>query len=173
MVGTLIFILFMFNGLTVLAIILLYLRQNKIIEMENNQRKNQEEFAELFSDFLMELKEENDQFVSVLNNLNANSKRADEVFKEDEKADKTDLNASLNQELPITTETYSRLLAFKTYDQDNSNAPSSKKIEKTLQEMTFSEQVDNLQEQGLTIEEIAKTLNKGKTEIELMLKFRR
>lgn len=141
--------------------------------MENSQRKNQEEFAELFSHFLMELKEENDQFVSVVSNLNKQGKTAETNLNESEKGNMTDQKASVDQELPISSETYSRLLAFQTYDKDNNSAPSAKNVEKTLQEMSFSEQVESLEQQGLTIDEIAKTLKKGKTEIELMLKFRR
>lgn len=44
-----------------------------------------------------------------------------------------------------------------------------KKVE--WSELPYSEQVFYLFEKGLGIEEIAKTLNKGKTEIDLLLKF--
>jgi hypothetical protein len=49
----------------------------------------------------------------------------------------------------------------------------NQKVEETLyeQEESFIQQILNLEKQGNSIEEIAKKLNKGKTEIELLLKF--
>ncbi|MFD4928306.1 hypothetical protein ACFWMS_05140 [Peribacillus butanolivorans] len=41
-----------------------------------------------------------------------------------------------------------------------------------LNELSFNEQVEYLADQGHSIEKIAKKLNRGKTEIELLLKFR-
>ena len=46
-------------------------------------------------------------------------------------------------------------------------------LQDSLEELSLNEQVDYLAEQGLSIEEIAKKLNKGQTEIELLLKFQK
>lgn len=157
------------------------------MEMEDNRRKNHEEFTELFSDFLMELKQENDQFLTIINAYKEQSNSSVSpkdihVFK-----DETDQD-TINQDQPISSDSYSRLLAFQSYDQNTRKAKNDgkdiksaeyvektieKTIEETIKEMSFDEQVVNLEQQGLTVDEIAKALNKGKTEIELMLKFRR
>ncbi|MFJ7747072.1 DUF6115 domain-containing protein [Peribacillus sp. NPDC097295] len=43
----------------------------------------------------------------------------------------------------------------------------------SLEELSLNEQVNYLAEQGLSIEEIAKKLNRGQTEIELLIKFQK
>lgn len=45
-------------------------------------------------------------------------------------------------------------------------------LQDSLEELSLNEQVDYLVKQGLSTEEIARKLNKGQTEIELILKFR-
>ena len=46
-------------------------------------------------------------------------------------------------------------------------------LQDPLEELSINEQVDYLAEQGLSIEEIARKLNRGQTEIELLLKFQK
>lgn len=54
---------FLFNVLSIFAIILLYLRQNRFARAEQNVNKMVKEIEDIFSVYLMELKEENDAFI--------------------------------------------------------------------------------------------------------------
>ncbi|MBS4207597.1 hypothetical protein [Bacillus sp. FJAT-50079] len=174
MTGTFIFLLFMLNGVTIFAVVLLYLRQNRLKEIEEAQRKNQEESAELLSAFLLELKEENEQFLSIIQQLQKQNKDQKKPIAETYKETKDSPQPTmLNQEQPITAETYATLL---TYPDENINqsAESDAKAEKAeTMQTSLIDQAYQLQSTGVSIDEIAKKLHKGKTEIALMLKFRR
>ncbi|GAE43682.1 hypothetical protein [Mesobacillus boroniphilus] len=54
------------NGAAIFAIILLYLRQNRLVEAEKKQEKIIKEIEEVFSAYLFELKEENDKFLELM-----------------------------------------------------------------------------------------------------------
>ncbi|MBS4194010.1 DUF6115 domain-containing protein [Lederbergia citri] len=158
MTGILIFILFMLNIFLIFAVVLLYQRQNRFKEMEENQRKIQQESEEMLSAFLFELKEENQSFISKFqqdkmqtNQVNIQNEESREIVKQEE---------------PLTAETYSRMLASEAYQNSNKKMSVQEDIEKT-----FAEQVEMLAQQGLSSSEIARQLKKGKTEVELLLKF--
>ena len=51
------------NAAAIFAIILLYLRQNRLVEAEKKQGKIIGEIEEVFSSYLLELKEEHVQFI--------------------------------------------------------------------------------------------------------------
>lgn len=174
MTGILLFLLFMLNMLTILAVILLYKRQNRLLEMENSERDNKEETAEIFSAFLLELKEENEQFISKVSQLKGNEGLRQTEEKMEKHNPNDDQQVDITQELPITSKAYSELLAYQSYGKNvDSELPPSKAGNEIKKELSLNEQVTRLNEEGFTIEEIAKTLHKGKTEIELMLKFSR
>ena len=58
-----------------------------------------------------------------------------------------------------------------TINQDTTVATLDVVSKEKQKERTFEEQVTQLSKEGKTVEEIAKQLQKGKTEIELLLKF--
>lgn len=51
------------NAAAIFAIILLYLRQNRLVEAEKKQGKIISEIEEVFSSYLLELKEEHEKFI--------------------------------------------------------------------------------------------------------------
>ncbi|MCR2820693.1 hypothetical protein [Lederbergia panacisoli] len=157
MIGILIFFLFMLNIFLILAVVILYQRQNRFIEIERNQRKIQEESEEMLSAFLLELKEENKSFITQFQHSPKNNKQSG-----DEQLTKIEPEAVVEKEAPITAETYSRLLATEVYKNNQTEVDTKK---------TFAEQVEDLSQKGLSSSEIAKQLKKGKTEVELLLKF--
>ena len=144
----------MLNLFLILAVVVLYQRQNRFIEIERNQRKIQEESEEMLAAFLLELKEENKSFITQFQHSPKSNKQSDDMQNEP--------NAIVEQESPITAETYSRMLAAEVYENKQSEVETPK---------TFTQQVEDLSQKGLTSSEIAKQLKKGKTEVELLLKF--
>jgi hypothetical protein len=196
-------LLFTLNIITIFAVIILYLRQNRFSKLEKQQKAIINEMEELFTGYLLEMKEDNEalakaftnagaiiservsaerEYVPVMESMeiiedklgqgggsnykeirgtNKQSAEAyknlfenDEDYMEPEKiVDKLELTYSSNEKLP-TEKDFSSFL------------PDS------LKELSINEQVDYLTEQGQTVEEIARKLNRGQTEIELLLKFR-
>ncbi|MFC8575566.1 DUF6115 domain-containing protein, partial [Heyndrickxia sporothermodurans] len=75
-----------------------------------------------------------------------------------------------NEVNEVNSDNYNRMYAAKSYQ---NSVGMIKDLKKEVQDETGSliDKVIFLQKKGLTNEEIAKKLNKGKTEIELMVKF--
>jgi hypothetical protein len=169
----LLIISFLLNIVSLLAIIILYTRQNRFIDLEKKQGKMIQEMEETISTYLLEMKEENDAF---MNNLNKN------------KQEKKTQKQSGGKEFPRSTKNKEmgshankRLNASKAYNNpvvipdkregENDWEPLFLFEEGIIQEDTLVDQVITMHQDGLSIEEIAKRLGKGKTEIELLLKF--
>lgn len=178
----LIFFLYLIIVFIILAIILLYLRQNRFIEAEKNLKKIQEESEELLAAFLVELKEENEQFVTKLNDM---QEKINKITTEAESNPQSnnftyaDVTSQSNKEQSITNEVYSRMLATQKYQNKEKNTENvidpkdtEEKIDEQPEELT-EQRIITLHESGYNAEEIAKITGKGKTEIELLLKFRR
>lgn len=199
MTGFLIFISFTLNILAFAAIINLFLRQNRLKETEVRQQKAIEEMEEVISAYLTQMKEENDQFIEKLANLKtaapaelSKANQAERIVTEQlPEIEENNYKARLGK-------TNARF-AISAYKQQNkreasanaaeepssiAEAPQHEHIEElnsqveSVEEATTEQnktsdfqQIMNLHHIGLSAEEIAKTLSKGKTEIELVLKF--
>lgn len=173
------------NAATIFAIILLYLRQNRLVEAEKKQGKIINEIEEVFSAYLLELKEENDKFLQWIKKTDIPKQtgiREDADFEAEEMETETVADQ-------ITQEKQQNRLgkgiayhaARKAYQQNrepvltdlnNKIEIDSQKENVELKKLSFVDQVVYMKKQGLSIEEIARDLDKGKTEIELLLKFR-
>lgn len=159
MISTLIIILFLLNCVTIFAVILIYMRQNRLMELEKQQRKNYLESQELLSSFLFELKEENERFAKL---LNEQEKTGEKVIPKKVKQNHSNIDkqkvkhVDFVEDIHSTKEVLSDLLQ---YDQAKEQEPS------------LIDQVSQLVKEGYSVEQIAKQLNKGKTEIELLIKF--
>ena len=159
MISTLIIILFLLNCVTIFAVILIYMRQNRLMELEKQQRKNYLESQELLSSFLFELKEENERFAKLLNEQEKTGEKVipKKVKKSHSNIEKQKVeHVDFVEDIHSTKEVLSDLLQ---YDQANEQEPS------------LIDQVNQLVKEGYSVEQIAKQLNKGKTEIELLIKF--
>lgn len=208
------------NFIALFSIVLLYLRQNRLLQMEKKQERIMEEMEEFFSGCILEFKEENERFISKLKDLEINKEETGpprQVSSEQEvhQADHAD-HAEKAQNR--TSEHFSGDLACeKKKTAENLNRPAGnvfqaaqayaaapkpeKEKEKAIYTSVMPQVPDRreikerpkyqkdlnssnlyiqsllnqallLKKQGLSLEEIAKKLNKGKTEIELLFKFR-
>ncbi|MFC0474706.1 hypothetical protein ACFFHF_05270 [Robertmurraya beringensis] len=200
MTSVFLFISILLNIFALFSIVILYLRQSKLFEVEKKQQRMIEEMEDVISTYLAEMKEENESFIERMTKAANNQSNKQERRKKE---------ASIESILPSAEEEKvrfpvksSKSQAVKAYklgatqsltDEDvevllpDFNEPKDpaidlkveKEVEETVQEVktapkekSLLEEVVHLQEQGLTYEEIAKKLHKGQTEIELLLKFR-
>ncbi|MGM0844623.1 MAG: DUF6115 domain-containing protein [Bacillota bacterium] len=174
------------NVTALLAIVLLYTRQNRLLEVEKRQEKAVKEMEDVISSYLLEMKEDNDRFIQEFQSI-----REMKHFPGKGDAEKqTTSDQTLNQDFPspsasstektLNSYSYKRRSAVKAYKQEQSpdlqpdgeKALTSSESKTSSFEDPFYSQIVRLQEQGYTLEEIASELGKGVTEIELLLKFR-
>ncbi|MGG3558138.1 hypothetical protein ABES23_16010 [Peribacillus frigoritolerans] len=204
-----IFLLFVLNIFTICAIIVLYLRQNRLSMLEKDQKAVIGEMEQLLSGYLLEMKEDNETLVKAINNsvamnpehgqkgqergsIKETKKEKQEIQEQNilleykagsrAAAKKQAINAYkiMPEEneanvLPVKVEDKLELASAATSPQ-NQGKPAAKELSDMLQaslnERSLNEKVDMLADQGHSIEEIAKKLGRGQTEIELLLKFR-
>ncbi|MEW5549202.1 hypothetical protein ABGT22_04370 [Peribacillus frigoritolerans] len=196
-----IFLLFVLNIFTIFAIIVLYLRQNRLSMLEKDQKAVIGEMEQLLSGYLMEMKEDNETLVKAIKNSVAMNPKHGQKGQEhgsikETKEEKQEQNILLEYEagsraaakkqainaykimpekneandLPIKVEDKLELASAATSPK-NQGKPAAKEFSDMLQ-ASLNEKVDMLADQGHSIEEIAKRLGRGRTEIELLLKFR-
>ncbi|TYS00158.1 hypothetical protein FZC84_06305 [Rossellomorea vietnamensis] len=183
----LIFISFTLNIAAFLAIALLYTRQNRLLEIEKRQEKAVKEMEDVISSYLLEMKEDNDRFIQ---QFQAVKEKKDDRSKAKVEKIKTAADISLKEEsrpseidpenTTVDNHSYKRMSAVRAYKQESvpgSEPPvdkdiPQKEIETSSNENSFYGRIKRLQEKGYTLEEIARELGKGVTEIELALKFR-
>lgn len=179
------------NIIALLSIIILFLRQGKLFQLENNQKKNIQEMEELLSSFVLEMKEDNEQLIKRMKDLKINeilSNRNNQNQQTSSKIpyEKTIETGAREEENDLSTRLEKTVghYAIKAYQQQSKQekvdiqAPITKSelsnkqenINFELQE-SLAAQIGNLKGQGYSLEEIAQKLEKGKTEIELLLKF--
>lgn len=173
------------NAAAIFAIILLYLRQNRLVEAEKKQERIINEIEEVFSAYLFELKEENEKFLEWMTQNNS-QKQSGGIEATATGAAKRETETGPDKVTPEIQQNrlgkgISYHAARKAYHQNHEPVPTdlNDKIDIELpednvnsKELSFVDQVVYMKKQGLSIEEIARDLDKGKTEIELLLKFR-
>jgi hypothetical protein len=186
------------NGIAIYFIIILYTRQNRILEIEKTQESIKKDLENEISAFLFEIKEENEEFIKRFQQVKSGSlqqNNASETLKLDfdnempvtRSMDHID-QSTTNEWEGIASHAFKKQ-AVKVYqkaitDQEDHQVSEQELIneseiqmdplpsekEEIYRDLLIS-QVKVLEKQGLSIDEIAKKLNKGKKEIELLLKF--
>ncbi len=192
MVSIILAVLFISQLLSFFFIILLNSKLAKFKDLEQRQERITKELDDAIGLYLMEMKEENDRLIQELTAVKQPSVE-EKRFAEEENGDQLIENSVASSEpdlLPESNAAQQRKyvpLAFaanaynkqKQHDA-NEDKPAEQKLEKALpvkkQEeqaylTSFDEEVVEMYRAGKTIEEIAKKTQKGKTEIELLLKF--
>ncbi|WP_214482708.1 hypothetical protein [Bacillus sp. SM2101] len=178
-------------------IIILYLRLSRLHEVEKKQERMIKDLESVIASFVVEMKEQNDQF---LNRVQAVKKEQssppnghstssiNEVQQPLDKQTNTKIsndkieqkNSSSYDVDTLSDEDIKGLLPdYRNNDYENINQLNRNDIKPYNKEhvmsgeknQTFKDKVLGLRSQGYDIEDIAKQLNKGKTEIELLLKF--
>lgn len=154
-----------------------HIRQLK--QNESKIKSDKREIEELLSSYLMELQEENEKFLNIINKSEQNNKKV--------KNQPINSNNGVAYNPPMQTQ--QSLHKMEEKKKEDNNASSESKLNDKSKEsnreyvppdpepdvdyvQSEEAQIFSLHNQGYSSEEIAKKLNKGKTEIELLLKFR-
>ena len=145
MVSLLLIISFLIHIILLLAVYYLYTQLQLI---KNNKDEN---LQELLTNFIHEIRAENEQLKLQLDETKRNEKKH--------------INA------PPLPKHLKPLLEKQEEEENRKKSKSSLSIKKDRLETSLEVQIAQLSKQGLSIEEIAKKLNKGKTEVELILKL--
>ncbi|MCQ6274121.1 hypothetical protein JMM81_03880 [Bacillus sp. V3B] len=201
MTTIIIIISIMLNIIALMAIVILFLRQNKLLKFEVDQRKSMTETEGLMSSYLLEMKDENERFIERVKRINEEKSELEDSSvqvvqnqKEQEllvekKDNQGDFSSHLGKAVSFQAVKAYQKHKKEQVERNISNETKVKATEKVeepppkseqkdvhntngvIQE-SLSDQIMNMKQQGLSEEEIAKKLNKGKTEIALLLKFR-
>lgn len=178
-------------------VVLLYSKLSKFKDLENRQNQLVNEMDNAIGVYLMEMKEENDRLISELKNTSSPLKvaqvteqpqfvSAKQVLKEvaEEVAAPKQVESSTTTDKPeleprkyvpvkLAANAYSKQKAANVEETEQVEAELFKKtIEPSSKEQTYEQQVIEHYHNGKSIEEIAKLMQRGKTEIELLVKFR-
>lgn len=197
------------NGIALFSIVILYLRQNRFLQVEKKYEKLLNEMEEVISTYLLEMTEENEKFIHKVKELLSkqqpitNKITTDhDITHDDKKGDSFNEKIELTKEQPPFRKgtVFQAVQAYRNTNSSDvkmedeepvlpslvSETPpktkdsSVEELQKGREDRSASDlytqsfyyQVLLLQKQGLSTEEIAKRLKKGRTEIELLLKLR-
>lgn len=177
-------------------IVILFAKLNKFKDLEQKQEKIAEEMDSALAAYLMEMKEENDRLIKQLSAIPKQEKEAKSKAKAE--AGFQEKGQTPGQSVPKLVSPTTATSVYKTNIEKqkqieetelltpNSNivelkGRGSQQKEKLGQpfvqqgeiqvELTYEEKVVEMYRAGKSVEEIAKAMDKGKTEIELLIKF--
>jgi hypothetical protein len=177
MVATILLFLFIGQVLSFYFIILLYTKISKLKDIEKSQSRLKDEMDNAIGVYLAEMRDENDRLIKELTKMNEKSQKEENV-------NENIKQASFYEENVKTTFSTPRNIAAKAYKnspnlmtaattEKESSAEDKEQPKPSIALLTEDQQIQELYRNGKNIEEIAKLLRKGKTEIELLLKFQR
>lgn len=188
MTTILIVVLFIVQLLSFYFMIILNTKLAKFKDLEKKQERLMREMDDTISLYLTEMKDENNRLISELQLVEKPQQRLKEQVKKtnEQETQQVAERSSAEIELPAY-EVEPRVFvpknraanAYNRQQQVSKHTAKPVSVVTTLdtvteekpKERTVEEQVVQLSKQGKTVEEIAKQLQKGKTEIELLLKF--
>ena len=193
-------VLFIAQLLSFYFILLLNSKISKFKLIEKNQEKLVAEMEDTFSVYLLEMKEENDRLIREMSMVKNKQRNDNQTVKVGEPSLQSNLDnaidveeqihrSEINLQQPKASDDNTQLkvepmkvvpksVAANAYKK-NATAPTSGSIQtnqqpsKPVDEMiqSFESEVIKYYKTGMSVEEIAKKTQKGKTEIELLIKF--
>jgi hypothetical protein len=173
---------FILHAISFFIIILLYYRLEQTRDIERKQTAMLKDMEDVLSAYIIEMKEENELFLHKVRQENQS-----QIQKQIVPDENTPLSRGISNQSSINTvepelseQDLSSLLP--SYDDpvdtkiireqmEVMEHISKKEEENHMQLLPIGQQIKLLHNKGLAVEEIAKRLKKGKTEIELFLKF--
>ncbi|MFJ3387254.1 MULTISPECIES: hypothetical protein [Lysinibacillus] len=191
----LIAVLFILQLLSFYFLIILNTKLAKFKDLEKKQERLMREMDDTISVYLAEMKDENDRLIQELQRVSKSETQTNAVKHEEQierqkeqeqspslpKESTVDGSTSLDNEprfyVPknIVANAYSRQQQTEAKTEakvvHSAQQPTNATKKEEAKPLTIEQQAVELAKQGKTAEEIAKQLQKGKTEIELLLKF--
>lgn len=153
-------------------IALLYMRISKLDKTENRQRQLMKEMEDSLAVYITEVKEENDRLIEELTSSQQQKKHT-ETRPEAKRTlipqeDEVSATAVYFNPKPPTSKV---LESYRSQQHPSANGSLESPAE--IKQETEFETVYRLHDEGVPIDNIASRLKKGKTEVELILKFKR
>ncbi|WP_039041942.1 hypothetical protein [Sporosarcina sp. ZBG7A] len=153
-------------------IALLYLRMSRLDKTEKKQQQLMKEMEDSLALYITEVKEENDRLIEQLTKIQKNPRNNEsKVEAKKSSVPQDDEVAAASVYFNPKPPTSKVLDSYRSQQQPNETSAAKTRPE-PKQETEF-ETVYRLHDEGLTLNEIASQLKKGKTEVELILKFKR
>lgn len=153
-------------------IVVLYMKYSTIKNLSDTQRQILEETENSMTSFLIDMKDENERLINTLlrtSSPNSFQEKRVNTSKEThhQKTSHKEQEHAINNKTDDQQELPTHLTSL-------SQVEDIVEIKQTThkEKPPFEVEAINLYKNGYTVEQIAKKLNKGKTEIELLLKFR-
>lgn len=191
MITTLLFFSLILNIIALLSIVILYSRQNRLLDMEKQHEQIIKEMEDVISTYILEMKEENEHFIKKIEQLQQRKQLRKETREKPDQGISQTVAAGIPKHENMKQEVAAlvpKQHAAKAYEQSmEKRSPQSvhqQGVKQILQPLNkgsedykknendvFIERVHTLKKEGLSNDEIAAKLNKGKTEIALLLKF--
>ena len=160
-------ILFILLLLCFYFLVLLNMKMNRFKQNEQRQERLIEEMEASISSFLVDIEDENARLIEALKKQASPSKKeSDHQVAEKRQVKEEVLIEEQEKDAKEPAFTLPKSYAKKAYGAQTSTQPVQ---EKKVQ--TIDERVKAMYMRGKSIDEIAKELNRGKTEVELMIKF--
>jgi hypothetical protein len=173
MITFLLIISFILHAISFLSIILFYFRLERMRDIERKQATIMKDMEDLLSSYVLEMKEENGRLLEYVKKGRSNQLATSSLPSVKQRNNTPEFKEAINTvEAQLTEEDLAAILP--RYDEEfevNIIEDNKERKEQSFEILPISEQAKLLHENGLSIEEIAKKLNKGKTEIELFIKF--
>ncbi|OCA89609.1 hypothetical protein F7984_06965 [Pradoshia sp. D12] len=164
----------MVNMVAVLAIVILYLRQNRLIQFEKECKEYQKEVEELIHTFIIEMKEENDEIKQLFVGDTGKISRTEgprKLSDQEEKIDHTMTGLPNGYRQQSARNAYENTSRQSVTNHLKEEKTESDVIDQDLERVPILAEAQNMKNQGKTIEEIAKKMGRGKTEIDLLFKL--
>lgn len=140
------------------------MRMAKFDKLETKQQKLMSEMDDTIAAYLTELKDENDRLIRLLEKRMDDEVEPSEKEIRKEKAQTAPAPSEMRQNQKPVIPVQVALQSYKSYSKPSEPDNQDEEDDRT--------RALNLQKNGWSVEEIARELGKGKTEIELILKFK-
>ncbi|EGQ27361.1 hypothetical protein ABZ756_05895 [Mammaliicoccus sciuri] len=162
--GIVVAILFILQIISFMIMTLLYMKVSKFNNLEKKQQKLMHEMDQSIMAYLAEIKEENDRLIEQLNKRPVNKPSSKVAFPQthsqnEETAAEPEKVQQKSHPVPVQ-------FALRSYQK---NAATTDSLE--MAPLSDRDKAKQLLAEGKSVQEIAKELGKGQTEIELLLKF--
>ncbi|PKR78648.1 hypothetical protein CEY16_02510 [Halalkalibacillus sediminis] len=158
------------HGVSFIAIFWLYQKVQALSEGERQFDKRTQEVEDIFSSYLLEIKDENKKFTEQIKSVNGessvNRKHTEHSLNKGKQKEESEIQTNeylAEEELPKP--------AVNHPSNEHKYQPDQLAVEDKIEQPSFQSMVLQLYNSGHTVESIAKQLDRGKTEVELIVKF--
>ena len=180
-------ITFLFSIAVAFAVLLLFIRQNRLLHLEEKYERLNDELNETITSFFIQMREENEQFIERFQQLNKteyliekenHAIKGSKPFPNPGDA-KIRQHKKTEEKPPVFVPNYTGIKEYKKI-LEKSPLPETEETTRPFDDgknedhpatENLAYEIRRLYEMGHSVEEIAKLLDKGKTEIELFIKF--